>query len=71
MQVESEVGKGSTFTVWLPVHPDKRLLRTAVVCSPAFPALMHGAGDPTPVHVFACTYPACARTDGARLRSAS
>lgn len=31
VQVESEVSKGSTFTVWLPVHPDKRLLRTALV----------------------------------------
>eukprot|EP00892_Ulva_mutabilis_P012841 jgi/Ulvmu1/992/UM103_0019.1 len=30
IEVESEVLKGSTFTVWLPVHPDKRLLRTAL-----------------------------------------
>lgn len=44
MQVESEVGKGSTFTVWLPVHPDKRLLRTALVCPLGYPAAMHRAG---------------------------
>lgn len=67
VQVESEVGKGSTFTVWLPVQPDKRLLRTALVrlplrhlcpCLHTAHGTRHGSVGRIPaVRAGACRYP--------------